>query len=395
MVNEEKKRLGEKRNCIRELFEYGLRRAAEVGRENVLDFSLGNPSVPSPKGVNEAIADIVRTKTDFAIHGYTPATGTPAARKAVADDLNDRFGCGARPEDLFLTCGAAPALTAVLGALSVEGAEVLILAPYFPEYTVFVRSTGMKSVIVPAADDLRLHVERIAPYITRHTAAVIVNSPNNPSGIVYNREELSALAALLEDKSKLFGHPIRLIADEPYRELVYDGVEVPFLPLLYRNTVVCYSWSKALSLPGERIGYVYVPSRADESAALYAAVAGAARSQGHICAPSLMQHMIERCAVLRPDIEAYDRNRRTLYEELCSYGYDCIRPEGAFYMMIRSPKGSAREFSERAKAKDLLIVPCDDFGCPDCLRLGTCVSYETVVKSLPVFKELMEECKSE
>lgn len=391
MVNEEKRKLGTNRSCIRDLFEYGMARAAEIGRENVFDFSIGNPSVPAPAGVNGTIAALAGGDTR-SLHRYTSAAGAPEAREAIAKDLNDRFACGARARDLFLTCGAAPALTAVLAALAVEDAETLTFAPFFPEYTVFAASAGMKNVIVPAdTADFQIHAETAAKYLTEHTQAVIVNSPNNPSGVVYSRESLSALAALLEKKSREYGHPIYLISDEPYRELVYDGAEVSFLPLLYRNSIVCYSYSKSLSLPGERLGYIYVPQQAEDAEALLAAIAGAARSQGHVCAPSLLQHMIARCAALRPDIEAYDRNRRALYDALTAYGYECVRPQGAFYLLVRSPRGSAKEFSERAKAKELLIVPCGDFGCPDHLRISTCVDWETVRRSLPVFKELIEE----
>lgn len=391
MVNEEKLKLGTNRSCIRDLFEYGMKKAAEIGRENVFDFSIGNPSVPSPRGVNDTIAALVAAPDAQRVHGYTSAAGAPDAREAIAKDLGDRFACGARAQDLFLTCGAAPALTAVLAALCVEGAETVIHAPFFPEYKVFVEGVGMKNVIVPAdTADFQLHAEATAKALTPHTQAVIVNSPNNPSGVVYSRESLESLAALLEEKSREFGHPIYLISDEPYRELVYDGAEVSFVPLLYRNSIVCYSYSKSLSLPGERLGYIYVPRQADDAEALMAAIAGAARVQGHVCAPSLLQQMIARCAALRPDVEAYDRNRRALYEALTEYGYECVRPQGAFYLMIRSPRGSAKEFSDRAREKNLLIVPCGDFGCPDHLRLGTCVSWDTVQRSLPVFRELIE-----
>jgi len=392
MVNEEKWKLGTNRSCIRDLFEYGMKKAAEIGRENVFDFSLGNPSVPAPEGVNGAIAAIVSAPDAQNAHRYTSASGAQEAREAVARDLNDRFACGARAQDLFFTCGAAPALTAVLSALAVDGAETVILAPFFPEYKVYAYGAGMKSVVVPAnTADFQIHADEIAPYISAHTQAVIVNSPNNPSGVVYSRESLLALAALLEEKSRAFGHPIYLVSDEPYRELVYDGAEVSFLPRLYRNSVVCYSYSKSLSLPGERLGYVYVPQQAEDAETLLAAIAGAARSQGHVCAPSLMQQMIARCTALRPDIAAYDRNRLALYNALTDYGYECIRPQGAFYLLIRSPRGSAKEFSDRAKEKNLLIVPCGDFGCPDHLRISTCVAWETVQRSLPVFKALIEE----
>ncbi len=392
MVNPRMLQLGTNRSCIRELFEYGMRRAAELGPDKVCDFSLGNPSVPSPAGVGETICRLVRESESRALHGYTPAAGAADARAAVAADLNARYGADVQPGELFFTCGAAPALTAALSALAVEGAECLIFAPFFPEYTVFAEAAGMRPVVVPAnTEDFQIRAADAAPLLSARTQAVIVNSPNNPSGVIYSEERLRELAALLEEKEREYGHPIYLIADEPYRELVYDGARVPFIPLLYADTLLCYSWSKSLSLPGERIGYVYVPRRAADGEKVFAAVAGAARAAGHVCAPSLMQHVIANCAALRPDIEAYDRNRRTLYEALCSYGYECVRPQGAFYLLIRSPKGSAQEFSDRAKAKDLLIVPCGDFGCPDYLRLGTCVSYETVLRSLPIFKELIEE----
>lgn len=392
MVNQEKLKLGTDRSCIRELFEYGLRKAAEIGRENVFDFSLGNPSVPAPEGVNEAIHAIISDTPSTAVHGYTSATGAPAARAAVARDLNERFDCGARPENLFFTCGAAPALNAVLSALGIPGGETVILAPFFPEYTVFIKTSGMKAVVVPAdAPEFGLNADVIEKYVGPATQAIIVNSPNNPSGVVYSAESISKLGDMLERKGKEYGHPIYIIADEPYRELVYDGASVPFIPLLYRNTIVCYSYSKSLSLPGERIGYIYVPDAAEDSAAVFAAIAGAARSLGHVCAPALMQHVISRCAELRPDVEAYDRNRLALLDALTGFGYECVRPHGAFYLLIKSPHGTAKEFSERAKAKNLLIVPCDDFGCPEYLRIGTCVSYDTVMRSLPVFKELIEE----
>ena len=392
MVNEKNWKLGTNRLYIRELSEYGMRRAAEIGRENVFDFSIGNPSVPSPEAVNRTVCELLQGDGAQRVHAYTPAPGAADARAAVAEELNARFDCGARPEDLFFTCGAAPGLAAVLSALSVEGMEVVIPAPFFPEYTVYAAAAGMKSVIVPPdTADFQLHAESIEPYLTPRTQALVINSPNNPSGVVFSEENLRALGALLERKGEEYGHPIYLIADEPYRELVYDGVSVPFVPLLYRNTVVCYSYSKSLSLPGERLGWLYVPRRAEDSEAVFAAIAGAARAMGHVCAPSVMQHMIARCAALRPDLETYDHNRRTLYEALCSYGYECVKPQGAFYLMIRSPRGSAREFSDRAKAKDVLIVPCDDFGAPGYLRLGTCVSRETVERSLPLFKALIEE----
>lgn len=391
MISKEMLALGQSRSCIRELFEYGLQQAALVGRENVFDFSIGNPSIPSPPEVNEAILDILRTENSLDIHGYTPAPGYPGVREAVAEDLNRRFHAGLRPENLFFTCGAAPALIAVVRALAVEDAEIVGVAPYFAEYRPFVERNGAKFVVTPPdTTHFQILFDELAARITPRTQAVLINSPNNPSGVVYTRQTLEKLAAILTEKSAEAGHPIYLISDEPYRELVYDGVEVSWVPSIYPNTVVCYSYSKSLSLPGERIGYVCVPDSAADSAELFAAVAGASRVLGHVCPPSLQQRIVARCAGVRPDLEAYDRNRRALYDGLTAMGYVCPRANGAFYMFVKAPGGNSKAFSQRAKEKNLLVVPGDDFGCPEYFRASTCVSYETIQKSLPVFKELME-----
>ena len=391
MINEKALALGANRSCIRELFEYGRQRAAIIGEENVFDYSLGNPSIPAPAGVNEAIRQILADTDALQVHGYTSALGDLSARKAIADDLNRRYGCDAAPEEFFLTCGAAPALTAVLGALAVPGGEVLAIAPYFPEYKPFAESAGLSFRAVPAdIPGFQIRLDALEQMLSCHTQALILNSPNNPSGTVYTRDTLEKLADLLRRKSAEFGHPIYLISDEPYRELAY-GAEVPWIPQIYPDTVVCYSYSKSLSLPGERIGYVYVPSAATDSKPLYAAIAGAARACGHVCAPSLWQKVIARCAHLRPDLEAYDRNRKTLYEGLTSFGYEMANPDGAFYLFIKAPGGDANAFSEKAKQKDLLLVPGDGFGCPGYFRICYCVSPEMIRKSLPVFKALIEE----
>ena len=392
MINEKAYRLGSNRSVIRELFEYGNRRAAEVGRENVFDFSLGNPSIPAPQEVNDAIGQALAELDPLEVHGYTSAVGDLGARQAIAADLNARFHAGATAEDLFLTCGAAPSLVAVLSALAVPEAEVLTVAPYFPEYWVFIEEAGAKMVVIPPdVPDFQIRMEAVEQAITEHTVAILLNSPNNPAGTVYRRETLEALAALLTRKRREYGHPIYLISDEPYRELVYDGAEVPFIPSIYPDTVVCYSYSKSLSLPGERIGYVYVPKAAADAGALYAAVAGASRAKGHVCAPSLMQKVIAKCAHLRPDLEAYDRNRRTLYEGLLAAGYRVAKPEGAFYLFVEAPGGDAVAFSEKAKQKDLLLVPGDGFGCPGWFRVCYCVSQEMILRSLPVFEMLIHE----
>ena len=392
MFNETMLSLGKKRSCIRELFEYGLKQAQIVGRENVYDYSLGNPSIPAPPEVNEGFIRIIRETDSLAVHGYTPAPGAPDARRAVAEDLNARFGTSIRAENIYFTCGAAPALISVIRALAAPDAEIIALAPFFPEYRPFVEANGVKFVEVPADyPDFQVNLQALEARITPHTHAVIVNSANNPSGVVYSRETLTKLGALLERKGTEIGHPIYLIADEPYRELVYDGIEVPFIPTLYPNTVVCYSYSKSLSLPGERIGYVCVPDSAADSADLFAAIAGAARASGHVCAPSLQQRVVAMCTASRPNVDAYDENRKLLYESLSDYGYECVKPQGAFYMFVKAPGGDSKAFSDKAKERNLLIVPGGDFGCPEYFRISTCVAKDMILRSLPVFKALIEE----
>lgn len=389
MINQTAYALGANRSCIRDLFEYGRARAAVVGEENVFDFTLGNPSIPSPAEVNETICRILKDTDSLLVHGYTTAVGDLETRQAIAADLNSRYGANTGAEDFFLGSGAAPELVAVFRALAVEGGEILAIAPYFPEYKPFAENAGLIfKVVPPDVPNFQISLPAVEAMLTERTQAVILNSPNNPSGVVYTRQTLEQLAALLEKKAAQYGHPIYIISDEPYRELAY-GVEVPFLPLIYRDTVVCYSYSKSLSLPGERIGYVYVPKEAADSRALYAAIAGAARGCGHVCAPSLWQKVIARCTHLRPDLESYDRNRRTLYEGLTKLGYETAKPDGAFYLFVKAPGGDANAFLEKAKQKDLLVVPGDGFGCPGYFRLCYCVSYDKIVRSLPVFGELM------
>lgn len=395
MVNPAMLALGTARSCIRELFEYGLRQAALVGRENVFDFSIGNPSIPAPPEVNEAFVSVIQSTDSLSVHGYTQAPGSWDAREAVAGELTRRFGTTIRGENIFFTCGAAPALISVIRALTVEGTEIIGIAPYFAEYRPFVERNGAKFVTVPAdTAAFQIRIDELESSISPDTQAVIVNSPNNPSGVVYTRKTLEALAALLTEKSAEIGHPIYIIADEPYRELVYDGVEVPFIPSIYPNTIICYSYSKSLSMPGERIGYVCVPDQAEDSADLFAAVAGAARALGHVCAPSLQQKVAALCTTSRPDLEAYDRNRNVLYDALVSYGYQCVKPNGAFYMFVKAPGGNAKDFSRKAKALNLLVVPGDDFGCPEYFRISTCVSHEMLLRSLPVFKRMINSSEA-
>ena len=391
MIDESLYQSGTKPSTIFQLFEYGLKQAAIVGRENVYDYSLGNPSVPAPGRVTDTFQRLLDQEDPISLHGYTPAAGALNVRQAIAEDLTNRSGMTIRPQNLFLTCGAAPALLYVLRALAAEQAEVAAITPYFPEYRVYAEACGMRFVPTEAdLDQFQINLPSLERAITPRTQALIVNSPNNPSGAVYSRETLEKLAALLTAKAGEYGHPIYVIADEPYRELVYDGAEVPFIPGIYPDTVVCYSYSKSLSLPGERLGYFCVPDGAADSARLYTAACAAARMMGHVCAPSLQQRVIGACTDIRPQLEVYDRNRRTLYDALTSYGYRCVYPSGAFYLFVEAPGGNAKAFSDRAKEHNLLVVPGDDFGCPEFFRLSTCVDSGMVERSLPVFQRLAE-----
>ena len=392
MINQEMYALGSNRSVIRELFEYGKMRAQVVGAENVFDYSLGNPCIPAPKEVEQTIRDLLQDTDSLQLHGYTSAVGDLQTRAAIAQDLNDRYDAGVCPEDLFIGSGAAPELVAVLKALSAPGAEVLAIAPYFPEYKAFAQQAGLNFRVVSAdIPAFQINFTALESMITEKTVAIIVNSPNNPSGAVYTQATLQKLTDLLTEKSRQYGNPVYIIADEPYRELVYDGGAAPFIPHIYPNTVVCYSYSKSLSLPGERIGYIYVPKQAQDSEKLYAAIAGAARVCGHVCAPSLWQKVIARCTHLRPDLVAYDKNRKALYQGLVDAGYEVAKPDGAFYLFVKAPGGDGMAFSQKAKEKDVLVVPGEGFGCPGYFRLCYCVSHDTIQKSLPIFRQLIED----
>ena len=392
MINRNALALGATRNVIMELADYGRQRAAIIGKENVFDFSIGNPSVPAPAAVNEALLDIIRNVDSLAIHSYTSMVGSVQARAAIARDLNARFGTDADENDLFLGCGAAPELVAVIKALSGPNAEFLCFAPYFPEYKPYVEDTGATFRIVPAdIPNFQINFSILEEMINENTTAVIINNPNNPAGTVYSPETIRRLADLLNRKNVEYGHTIYILADEPYRELVYDGAIVPFIPNIYPNTVVCYSYSKSLSLPGERMGYVYVPKQAADNRDLYSAIVGAARVSGHVCAPSLMQQMIARCAHLKPDLTVYSQNRQVLMDALLEYGYEMAKPEGAFYLFVKAPNGDDQVFYKQALEHDLLFVPGSAFGCPGYFRLCYCVSYDTIVRSLPLFKKLIDQ----
>ncbi len=392
MFNKTAYGLGSVRSYIREVFEYGRQQAKIVGEENVFDYSLGNPSIPAPEKVNETIINILNTESSIKVHGYTSGPGDDTIREAVAKNLTERFGKVIRPANLFFTCGAAPALMTALTALACEDSEVIAIAPFFPEYKPFIESSGNKFVMVPAdTTSFQIDMAALESLVNEHTQAIIVNSPNNPSGVVFSQETLEKVGSILGAAAEKYGHPIYIIADEPYRELVYDGVEVPFIPNVYKDTIVCYSWSKSLSLPGERIGYVLVPDDATDSAELFAAVAGAARMLGHVCAPSLIQRAVAACCDIMPDLEAYDVNRNLLYNGLTEIGYECAKPQGAFYLFVKAPGGDAMAFAEKAKKKNLLIVPSDSFGVPGYFRLSYCVSKEMIERSLPAFKEVFAE----
>ena len=390
MYNQTAYEMGDNRCAIRELAEYGAARRQIVGKENVYDFTIGNPSLPAPPEITRAIQDVLQNMGSLAAHSYTSAPGDLAARTAIAEDLNNRYGTAITPNELFLGCGASAELCAVFRALSVPGGELLAIAPYFSEYEPFAQSAGCAlKVIAPDVPNFQIRLDAVEDAITENTLGIIINSPNNPSGVVYTRSTLEQLGALLTRKAEEYGHPIYIIADEPYRELAYDGVEVPFIPTIYKDTIVCYSYSKSLSLPGERIGYIYVPRQATDGEALYTAVAGAARSYGHICAPSLWQYVIARCAHLKPDLTEYNRNRKALYQGLREMGYEVAKPDGAFYLFVKVPGGDAELFCKKAMKKDLLVVPGDSFGCPGYVRLCYCVSYEQIEKCLPIFRSLL------
>ena len=392
MINNKMYKLGSARSEIRELFEYGKMRKAEIGEENVHDFSLGNPSVPCPDAVNDALVELIRKRDPIDLHGYTSAQGDKGARDAIAEHITREHGFTASADDLYLTVGAAAALTAALSAVVTEGEEVILLAPYFPEYKVFVeRAGGTVKVVKCDPENFAPDEMAIADAISDKTAAIIVNSPNNPTGAVYSEESVRAIARVLTEKSEEYGKPIYLIADEPYRELVYDGATVPFIPKYYKNTIVCYSYSKSLSLPGERIGYVFVSPEAQDNRLVYAAVCGAGRSLGYVCAPSLLQKVLPYCQGITSDIGVYAKNRDILLKNLKEYGYEVVKPEGAFYLFLKSPIEDARAFSEIAKKHELLLVASDSFGYGGYVRISYCVNTERIERALGAFAALAKD----
>lgn len=386
--------LGTARSEIREAFAFAQARAAEVGAENVDDFSIGNPSVPAPATVAEAVHKLVDAIDPIKLHGYTPAQGDGQARGALADDLNRRFGTNYTADNFYLTAGAAGALCCALSALSCPGDTFITFAPYFPEYKVFVESAGAELVTVPAdIEDFQIDFAAFDQALTPNTKGVIINSPNNPTGVVYSEATIQKLAQVMTEKSKEYGHTIWLISDEPYREIVYRDTPLPWVPNYYPNTLVCYSYSKSLSLPGQRIGYVLVPPQAEDADIVYAAVCGAGRALGYVCAPSLFQLVAAECTGQTADIEIYHKNRDLLLNALRDMGYTCAQPDGAFYLFPRSLEPDARAFCERARKYDLVLVPGDSFGCPGHVRISYCVPTEQIQRALHKFEQLAAEYK--
>ncbi len=384
--------LGAQGSAIRELYAYGLARKAQIGDDKVFDFSIGNPSIPAPEAVKQAFIEALETPA-VELHGYTPAQGLHSTRAAIAESLNARFGTAYDASMLYMTMGAAAALDASICALTEPGDEVICIAPFFPEYRMWIENAGCACVLSPACTDTMYpDLADLAARITEHTRAVIINSPNNPTGAVYPREVLEGLAQVLRAASERIGRTVYLIADEPYREIAYAGVEVPWVPAIYADTLVCYSWSKSLSLPGERVGYVLVPDTMPAHKEVYAAICGAGRALGYVCAPAIVQRVVEKCCTLPSDVAAYATNRDILAGGLREIGYECVEPEGAFYLWVRALEEDAEAFSLRARDNhELLLVPSDSFGMTGWVRISYCVAKKTIEDSLPAFKALFDE----
>ncbi len=390
MYSQKMYELGTVRSVIRELFEYGKQRAAKEGADKVFDFSLGNPSIPAPQSVEDTIMDLVKTGDPIQLHGYTSAQGDASVRQVISDSINRRFGTKLTADCIYMTCGAAASLTISIHALAEAGDEFITFTPFFPEYRVFVEGANCKLVPCKTDADFQIDFEELDRCITPHTKAIIMNSPNNPSGVVFPEESIEKLAQVLRAKSNEYQHPIFLITDEPYRELVYGGVTVPYVMNYYEYTMVCYSYSKSLSLPGERIGYIAVSNQMADWQDVYFAVCGAGRMLGYVCAPSMMQQVIARNVDQTSDISVYEKNCKLLYDALTSYGYHCVRPDGAFYLFVEALEPDANKFSDRAKEFGLLLVPGDSFGAPGYVRIAYCVTTEMIERSLPYFKQLAD-----
>lgn len=389
MINEKMTEKGRNSSVIRDLFEFGKKRKAEIGEENVFDFSIGNPSVPCPDEITESMTELLELSDPVALHGYTSAAGNLDTRKAVADYLNEKYSLGAEASDIYMTAGAAASLTIALRSVAGEGEEVIVFTPYFPEYKVFIENTGAETVETPvSADDFQIDLDALEKAFSERTAAVIINSPNNPTGAVLTKATLETLGDFLREKEEKYGKEIYLISDEPYRELVYDGAEAAFPAHYYDDTIICYSYSKSLSLPGERIGYVMVSPRARSRRKLFDTICGSARSLGFVCAPSLLQYAVGKHQGLTADISVYAENRKAIYELVTRCGFEAVRPDGAFYLFVKSPGGDGKEFSERAKKYELLLVPSDSFGMEGYVRISYCVGRKQIENSKAAFEAL-------
>lgn len=392
MINQKTYELGSKRSTIRELFEYAKIRSAQIGAENVFDFSIGNPSVPAPKAVDESIKRLVEEMPSVLLHGYTSAQGDKTVRDTLAEKYQKRFGAKLSGDDIYMTCGAAASLTITFKALYEEGDEIITFAPFFPEYKVFVEGVGAKLIALSSTEKMLPDFTALEKAITPHTKAVLINSPNNPSGVVYGKETIEKLCALLKKKSAEYKKPIFLVSDEPYRELIYDkNTNVPCVMNYYDNSIVCYSYSKSLSLPGERIGYIALSPKAENNRKIYASICGAGRMLGYVCAPALFQRVVAECDGMTGDLETYRKNRDLLYNGLTESGYNCIYPDGAFYLFVEALEKDTKAFCERAKKYELLLVAGDDFGRPGWVRIAYCVKTDTIARALPLFKKLAEE----
>lgn len=395
MVSSEMLNLGQVRSVIREMFEYGNKRAAEIGRENVFDYSLGNPSVAAPDIVNETLIDLIKNEDSVKLHSYTSAPGDPIVRGVIADNLNKEYGTTFSANNIYITTGAAAALSITFKALAEKDDEFIVFAPFFPEYRVFIENTGAKvSVVKCREEDFQIDFDALKKSINKNTKAVIINSPCNPSGVVFSEETITELCKVLYNAEKEFGHPIFLISDEPYRELVYDNINVPFVPKYYKNTIVCYSFSKSLSIPGERIGYILINDQSVDPKLIFEAVAGAGRALGYVCASSMFQKLIPVCMGKTADISIYKKNRDILCSALSEYGFSLPSPDGAFYLFLKALEDDANRFCENAKKYELLLVPGDSFGYPGYVRISYCVSTEQIEKSLPAFKKLADAYKN-
>ena len=396
MVNEKAKELGNKPSVIRDLFEFSKKRKQEIGEDKVFDFSIGNPSVPPPQAVTDALLDIIKNTDPVKLHGYTSAVGDKNVREKIAEYLNKTYNSKTDPNFIYLTAGAAASLTSTLNAILNQGEEVVVFAPFFPEYRVFIEKAGGKVVLVnPDEKTFKPNLNELSCKITKNTKAIIINSPNNPTGVVLNENDIKNICKILKEKQTEFNKDIYLISDEPYRELVYEDIKYPFITNYYENSIVCYSFSKSISLPGDRIGYILLNPDCNDAKSVFAAICGAARELGFVCAPALFQYLIPYCLGKTSDLSIYKTNREILSFALKKMGYTVIKPDGAFYLFVKALENDANKFSEKAKKYELMLVPSDSFGYGGYVRISYCVSKAQIENSLPAFEKLINEYKKE